>query len=204
MSYLIAVHVPIAGMAFVPLAFGWPLAFFPLHIVFFEFVIDPACSIAFEAEPTDEHVMKQPPRAPGEHLFSLRTVVLALLQGVAMLLVVAWVYGATLASSADEETARAMAFATIVIGNLGLILGNRSSTRSMFAVLRTPNSALWWVISGTLAGIAAVLYVPYLRGLFRFAPLDAQELALCVAAALAGLAWYELYKTMRAPRHTAQ
>jgi Ca2+-transporting ATPase len=83
MSYLIAVHIPIAGMAFVPLLFGWPMAFFPVHIVFFEFVIDPACSIAFEAEPSEKSAMRRPPRAPDVHLFDFSTVLLNVLQGTA-------------------------------------------------------------------------------------------------------------------------
>ena len=197
MSYLIAVHVPIAGMVFVPLAFGWPLAFFPLHIVFFEFVIDPACSIVFEAEPTGDEVMKRPPRAPGERMFNRRTVLLALLQGTVMLLMVALVYGAALGRGAEENAARAMAFVTIVFGNLGLILANRSATRTVLATLRAPNPALWWVVGGTLCGIALSLYVPYLRDLFRFAPLHPADLVLCLGAAAAAILWYEFYKALR-------
>jgi len=203
MSYLFAVHVPTAGMAFIPLVFGWPMAFFPVHIVFFEFVIDPACSIAFEAEPIDDQVMKRPPRPPGEHLFDFPSVALALLQGAAVLLAVAVMYGYEIARGAGENEARAMAFATIVLGNLGLILANRSLTRSIFATLRFPNRALWWVIGGTLAGLAATLYVPYLREIFRLAPLDAGGLALSFGTAVAALSWYELYKALRFGRAAA-
>jgi len=197
MSYLLAVHVPIAGMAFVPLLFGWPVVFFPVHIVFFEFVIDPACSIAFEADPIDDEVMQRPPRKPTEHLFDFGTVALALLQGVAMLLMVALMYGWVLERGTGEAEARAMAFATIVFGNLGLILSNRSPSRTLFATLRFPNPALWWVIAGTIAGLMLALYVPYLRGLFRFGVLHADDLLLCLAAAVAGLSGFELYKALR-------
>jgi Ca2+-transporting ATPase len=110
---------------------------------------------------------------------------------------VAAVYGYTLLQGAGEAVARAMAFATIVLGNLGLILANRSGTRTLFAMLLRPNPALWWVVSGTLAGMALVLYVPYLRDLFRFAALGLTELLICLAAAAAGLMWYELYKLVR-------
>jgi len=194
MSYLLAVHVPIAGMAFVPLMLGSPLAFFPVHIVFFEFVIDPACSVAFEAEPIDDEVMRRPPRPPKQRLFALRTVVIALCQGAVMLLAVALTYFYALAQVQAEGYARAMAFATIVLGNLGLILANRSDTRSLVATLRLPNRALYWVIGGTIGGLVVALYVPYLAGLFRFVPLAAADLAICLAAAIAGLLWYEFYK----------
>lgn len=197
MTYLLAVHVPIAGMSFVPLLFGWPTAFFPVHIVFFEFVIDPACSIAFEAEPAGDDMMKRPPRPPVERLFNVRTVLFALAQGAAMLVAVVAVYGWSLAAGDAETTARAMAFTTIVLGNLGLILSNRSSTRTIVMTLREPNPALWWVMIGTAAGIAAALYVPALQDIFRFAPLDAADLAICGGAAISGLIWFEAYKLAR-------
>lgn len=200
MSYLLAVHVPIAGMAFVPLVFGWPIAFLPVHIVFFEFVIDPACSIAFEADPIDDEVMRRPPRAPNERLFDVPTVLLTMLQGTAMLIMVVLVYAYGLQGGMSDVGARAMAFAAIVLGNLGLILANRSQTRSLFFTLRFPNRALYWVIGGTLAGLAIALYVPYISRLFRFAPLGAGEFTLCLVAAMAGLVWYEIYKLVRGRR----
>ena len=200
MCYLLAVHVPTAGMAFVPLLFGWPMAFFPVHIVFLEFVIDPACSVAFEAEPSEADAMRHPPRAPSEPLFDFRMVLSSVLQGASVLLMVALMYGYVLLQGAGENEARAMAFTTIVLGNLGLILANRSRTGLIVHTLRRPNRALWWVVGGTLTGVAAVLYVPYLRDLFRFAPLHADDLALCFAAALTGLLWFEFYKVVVARR----
>jgi Ca2+-transporting ATPase len=194
MCYILAVHVPTAGMAFIPLLFGWPLAFFPVHIVFFEFVIDPACSIAFEAEPIDDSVMRQPPRPIDERLFDLRTVVFSLLQGTSVLLAVALVYGYSLTHGSDEAHARAMAFATIVFGNLGLILANRSRSRTLLSTLTYRNRALWWVIGGTLAALFAVLYSPYLRTLFQLASPDLPALLLCLGAAVVALSGFELYK----------
>ncbi|HWI14322.1 MAG TPA: cation-translocating P-type ATPase, partial [Burkholderiales bacterium] len=195
-SYLLAVHVPTAAMAFIPLAFGWPLAFYPVHIVFFEFVIDPTCSIVFEAEEAQEDVMKQPPRDPHEPLFSVNTVAVSLLQGIAVLSAVAAVYGSSLGHD-GPETARAMAFVTIVLGNLGLIVVNRSASRAVVETLRMPNPALWWVVAATLAGLAVAVYVPHAARLFLLAPLGAKELATCVFAAIASLAWFEVYKLLR-------
>ncbi|MDH3438637.1 MAG: cation-translocating P-type ATPase [Betaproteobacteria bacterium] len=200
LSYLLAVHVPIWGMAVVALAFAWPMAFFPVHIVFFEFVIDPTCSIAFEAESADEEVMARSPRRSDELIFNSRRVIVAMTQGVMMLLVAALVYGFALERGSGESTARAMVFATIVLGNVGLILGNRSGTRSILAMLRSPNPALWWVISGALGGMAAALYLPQMRELFRFAPLTGKDLLLCVGAAVAGLLWFEFYKFLQVRR----
>ena len=196
MSYLIAVHIPIAGMAFIPLLFGWPMVFFPVHIVFFEFVIDPACSIAFEAEPSEESAMRRPPRAVDAPLFDFSTVLLNVLQGAGVLLAVASIYGYALGHETEQE-ARAMAFATIIFGNLGLILSNRSRENPILKTFSHANPALWSVVGGALAALGLVLYVPYLRDLFQVAALRPGQLALSFGAATLGLAWFEFYKLFR-------
>jgi len=141
--------------------------------------------------------MRQPPRPPGAHLFAVRTVLVSLLQGLAVLVAVAVVYGYVLQQNAGEEEARAMAFTTIVLGNVGLILADRSRTRSVLKMLAVPNRASWWVVAGTLSRLAVVLYVPYLQQLFQFAPLAAGDLLLCAAAVVLSLLWFELYKALR-------
>ena len=196
MCYLLAVHVPIAGMSLLPLLFGWPLVFLPAHIVFLEFVINPACSIVFEAEEADGDVMKRPPRAPGEALIGGWMLASSLLQGLSVLVAVAAVFAMSLHAD-GSEAARAMSFTTIVLGNLGLILANRSRALAIVHTLRRPNHALWWIMGATVAGVGLVLYVPYLRGLFRFAALSAVDLLICAAAALLSLVWFEAYKLFR-------
>ena len=97
-SYVFAIHVPIAGLSMFPVFFAdWPLLLLPIHVVFLELIIDPACSVIFEAENAEPNTMKRPPRNPKERLFSLRSVGLSLLQGasvLAILLAVFWAAGA--------------------------------------------------------------------------------------------------------------
>jgi len=194
MAYIVAAHVPIAGMTLMPLLFGLPLAFSPAHIVFLELVINSACAIVFEAEPEERGIMQRPPRRPDAPLFGLRTTLLALAQGLGVLLAVAAVYAIALNRGQSADEARALAFTTLVIGNLSLILANRSWTRSLFTALFSPNRALWWVMGGTLSLLLLVLYLPGLRDLFRFAPLHGNDLALCFAAGLSSILWFELFK----------
>ena len=80
MAYIMAIHVPIAGLSLLPVLFGWPLILLPVHIVFLELIIDPACSVVFEAEPEEPETMQCPPRNPKEPIFTGRTIGLSLLQ----------------------------------------------------------------------------------------------------------------------------
>jgi Ca2+-transporting ATPase len=200
MAYILAVHVPIAGMALLPLLFGMPLVLAPVHIVFLELIIDPACSIVFEAEPEEAGTMERPPRRPDAPLFSLRTMLLSLLQGATVFLAVAAVYGLSLQHGQGIDEARALTFTTLVMGNLGLILVNRSWSSTLAASLRIRNTALWKVVGGTLGFLACVLYMPGLRNIFGFAYLHAGDVLLAFAASAAGVAWFEWFKWARGTR----
>ncbi len=199
-NLLYAVRVPIAGMALIPLLFGLPLVLSPAHIVFLELVINSACSIVFEAEPEERGIMERPPRRPDAPLFGLRTVLLAVAQGASVLLAVATVYAIALHRGLGADESRALAFTTLVIGNLSLILTNRSWSRTLFTSLFSPNPALWWVLGGTLALLALVLYLPGLRALFGFAALQGDDLLLCLAAGTSGILWFELFKLIHGRR----
>jgi Ca2+-transporting ATPase len=200
MAYILAVHVPIVGLSALPVALGWPLILMPMHIVFLELIIDPACSIVFEAEDAEENVMARQPRDPEAPLFDRRTVSLSLLQGVGVLLIVLVIFGITLYRGLGEFEARTLTFTTLVIANLALIFTNRSWVRSGFAILRAPNPALWWVTSGTLVVLALTLSVPVLRDLFRFASVSTADFVFSIAAGAAGVMWFELFKRFRQSR----
>jgi len=191
------VHVPIAGMSFVPLLAGWPVVILPVHVLFLEFVIDPACSVVFEAEPSEEGAMDKPPRSPREPLFNLRMLAISLLLGATALVAVCLAYWWALASGRTEGEARAIGFAAIVFANLALIQANRSSDRLLHQTLRRRNPALWWVVGGALVALALAIYVPPVADIFRFEPLAAFDLLAAAAAGAAGVLWYELRKLLR-------
>ena len=193
MSYILAVHVPIAGMALLPVLLGFPAMLFPMHIAFLELIIDPACSLVFENEAAEADVMRRPPRDTDAQLFGGATLWLALLQGIGVLAVVMLAY-AWAAHRLGEPEARAFAFTTLVVANLALIFANRSRSNALLASLRTPNATLWIVTALTLVFLALSLYVPGLAGLFRFAPLPLVELATAFGLGLASVAWFQLLK----------
>jgi Ca2+-transporting ATPase len=194
MRYIISVHVPIAGMSFLPLALGGPLFLFPVHVVFLEFVIDPACTLVYEVEDTDRDAMRRPPRDPRESLFNLHMLAISVILGVTMLAAVfaAYAWAWYLGRSGGET--RAMAFAAIVFANLALLFVTRSRERSVLATLRERNPALWWISLGALSALLASIYWPPAAQIFRFEPVAAADLALAAAGGALGVAWYELRK----------
>ena len=196
MSYILAVHVPIAGMALLPVLLGWPTVLYPLHIAFLELVIDPACSMVFENEPSEADVMQRPPRDASAQLFGGMTLALALLQGLGALAVVMGAYAWSVTWLA-EPAARAFAFAALVMGNLALILSNRSRTASLWASLRVPNRTLWVVAGLALGLLALAIYLPWLARLFFFEALAPGDLLLALALGCVSVFWFEAVKLSR-------
>jgi Ca2+-transporting ATPase len=200
MCYIVAVHVPTAGLALLPLLVGWPLVLFPVHVVFLEFVIDPACSIVFEAEHSEKDVMRRPPRKVTAHLFDVRMIASSVLQGFGIFAVAAALYGWALSQDTAEGTARAMAFTTVVLGNLGLIVSNRSRRVTLWETLHSGNRALWWVVAATLSALSAALFVPSARNMFQFGAVGGRELMACLIAAVVAFIWFEICKRINPPR----
>ncbi len=200
MAFTVAVHAPIAGLSLAPVLLGLPLILLPAHIVFLELIIDPACSVVFEAEQEEPGIMRRPPRRPEERVLDRHTVAIALAQGLVVLALVLAVYGAGVWMGLSEDSIRTLAFTTIVVANLSLIATNRSWTESVVATMRRPNRAFWAVATGALLFLAAALLVPFLAGLFRFGPVTAAQLAVAVAAGVAGVAWFEGAKWIRRRR----
>ena len=200
-AYTLASHLPIIGLTLVPIMMKWPLVLLPLHVAFLHLIIDPACSIVLEAEREESTLMRQPPRAAKEPLFGRRTFAVSILQGLSVLCVVLAVFAVAYYSGRTDEEARALAFATLVLGNLALIFTNRSWSRTIVGTLRSANPALWWVVGGTVAFLGLVISMPFSRELFRFSALHLGDWAVCFVAALCSILWFEVLKAWKENRH---
>ncbi len=82
MAFIFAVHVPLAGFALLPLLFGLPILFGPIHIALIQMIIDPVCALVFESEREEANIMNRKPRDPGQPLFSLPMISWSVFQGL--------------------------------------------------------------------------------------------------------------------------
>jgi len=195
-AYILSVHVPIAGMSFLPVVFGMPIMLLPAHIAFLELIIDPACSTVFEACPEEKNIMKRPPRNLKESLFNKKTLIFSLLQGFSILAVVFAVFVFALRLNKGEFEARTLSFATLVFANIMLIVTNLSWSKHLFGIIKTKNKALIGVVCITLLALILVIYVPPLRNLFHFSVLSAEDLLIALISGVVSLLWFEIFKVL--------
>lgn len=168
MSYIVSVHIPLAGMGLLPVLFGWPLVFFPVHVLFLEFVIDPACAFVFEADQEAPDIMQRKPRRPDEPLFNRAMLIRSVLLGLLVLLFTAATYVLALRWFSEIES-RALVFMSLVISNLALIFVSRSGTASLATIYARPNAVFWTIIAAAMGALLAVIHIPAIADLFRFA-----------------------------------
>jgi len=197
MTYLLAVHIPIAGISLIPVLMKWPLVLMPVHIAFLHLIIDPVCSVVFEMEAPERDLMKRPPRSKREPLFNKQLMYRSLVQGFSVLAVLTAVLGISVLRGFTEEESRTLTFSALMAASMGLIFVNRVWSDNKSKEKRGFNPALFWVVSGTAASMAAILGLPLFQGLFRFSFPGAAALFSALAAGAASAAAFEILKRAR-------
>ncbi len=198
LGYIFAIHVPIAGLSLIPIFFAkLPLILWPVHIVFLELIIDPACSVIFEAEKEEKNVMNRPPKDINEPFFGAKKILTSCLQGVSILVIVftVYFYGVSIGMLTNEV--RTLSFVTLIAGNIGVIMSNRSWSRNIFQIIVSPNKTVKWVVGGAIFFLILVLEVPFLINLFQFAKISIVEGLLCAGMGFASIIWFEVYKLFK-------
>jgi Ca2+-transporting ATPase len=200
MGFIVAVHIPIAGLALLPLLTGMPLLLGPIHIAFLEMIIDPVCSLAFEAEQEERDVMGRPPRRPDSPLFSHALVGWSVLQGVVALALTGGLSWYFWQSGMAEEQLRSSAFVAIVVAVVGLILVNRRYSASIIAAFGRVNRALAVVFGAVALILLATQVAPPVAGLFRFVPVGLANAGLILLGGAAMLVLLERLKPLWSKR----
>ncbi|OFZ02153.1 MAG: hypothetical protein A3K10_02280 [Bacteroidetes bacterium RIFCSPLOWO2_12_FULL_31_6] len=169
MSYIIAIHIPIIGLALLPAFFtSLPLLLMPLHIVFLELIIDPVCSIAFESEQEEKGIMNRPPRNPNRQFFSGKRMLFSATEGFLVLVMVLGIYFLSIHEGHTEGEVRAIAFSSLIVANIFLILTNLSKTRSFVAVFTEKNTAVLVILLVAILMLLLIISLPTLQQIFSF------------------------------------
>jgi P-type Ca2+ transporter type 2C len=190
-GYVIAIHVAIAGAALLPILLGAPLILTPMLIALMELLIDPACSVIFEAEPADPDVMRRPPRPRGASLMNRRLVIGSLTQGVAALVCVGGVYLWYAGQGAEPDFTRTVTLLTLLLANAALVLEHRSGTAAPRAGKTERNPALLWGAAIAIPLLSLLFLVPAGRSLLQLSAIGLRDVAICFISAT--LLWLGLH-----------
>lgn len=194
--YIISIHIPIILIVFVPLLFGWiyPVIFSPVHVIFLELIMGPTCSIVFENEPIEEHIMMNKPRSLNDSLFTFSEMMMGILQGVAIGggLFFVYLYGVNNRLTLEQLTT--MVFVTLIGSNIWLMLVNRSFKYSILQTFKYRNRLVPAMILLTMLLVTAIYFIAPLQQFFHFGRISLAEWIICCVTGFASAAWIELYK----------
>jgi Ca2+-transporting ATPase len=196
MVYIVAVHVPIAGLALLPLIFDKPLILTPLLIALMEMVIDPACSVVLEAEQAERNVMKRPPRNPSSPLLTSSAILWGVTQGVAALVILGAMWVIANQKGMSEKEIRSLIFVSLIIINFSLILINRSFSASIFKIFKHKNPILGWGALGIAILFSVILFNPFAKGLFNLGDVHFHDVVFALLAGIISMVILEWMKPL--------
>lgn len=194
MAFIFAVHVPLAGFALLPLAFGLPILFGPIHIAFIEMIIDPVCALVFESEREEADIMNRKPRDPAQRLFSLPMIAWSVFQGLVAFGILAALFLTATYLGMPEGDARELVFLSLIVSIVALILVNRSFGTSLVEAFTRKNMTLRYVLGAVVAVLTLTLLIPVFRKLLKFGTPDWKHVATAIALGGLLLVLLELLK----------
>jgi Ca2+-transporting ATPase len=198
LGYIFAIHVPIAGLSLIPVLFAdLPLILWPVHIVFLELIIDPACTMIFEAEKEEKNVMSRPPKDINLPFFGGKKIFFSCMQGIGILIICLLVYFIGIKMGYTEKSVRTLTFVTLIVSNIAVIISNRSWTFGFFKILSTPNKAVTWIVGGAIIFLILILNIPFLLNLFQFERIGVLEFLVCMVLGFFSITWFEIYKKVK-------
>jgi Ca2+-transporting ATPase len=201
-QYIISIHIPIILIVFIPLAFGWlyPNIFTPVHIIFFEIIMGPTCSIIYENEPMEGNLMLQKPRPLTTTFFNFKEITISIIQGLFITLGLLFVYNYCVDEGFSEKYTRTTVFLTLIMSNIFLTLENRSFYYSVFTTIRYKNNLVLMIIGITIGITSLLLFVPVFSNFFLFEKVDKAQIGLSVLVGFLSVIWIEIYKLIKRKR----
>ncbi len=193
-SYIFSVHIPIAGMAFLPIIFNLPIVLLPAHIAFLELIIDPACSTIYEALPPDKDIMKRNPRNINEKLFDLETISNSFLKGLMVLLSVFLLFIFALKIPGLDTKATTLSFVALVLANLGLIIANISQSQNLIKILKSAGKPFYFIFVSAILFLISILAIPFLREIFVFDILNIKDIGILLFFGLFNILIFNIFK----------
>ncbi|MFM7357218.1 MAG: cation-translocating P-type ATPase [Sediminibacterium sp.] len=194
--YILSIHLPIILVVFIPLALGWiyPNVFSPLHIIFFELIMGPTCSIIYENEPAEEHILRRPSRKSSISIFNWSELWISILQGLVIAAGCLLMYRWGVKHDLNEKQVRTLVFTTLIAANIFLTFENRSFHSSLLQTFRYRNRLMILIIGITILLAVIILFFPPIRDFFELAPIKNIQLMVCILVALASVIWMEALK----------
>lgn len=162
--FLFTFHLPLIGLAIMPLLLNQGLFFLPIHIIFLELFNDPVTVLGLELDPLRPGAMQEKPHSADEPLINHQLWWRIIWQAAGIFGGSLWFYGYGFWHH-SLALGRTMSFTALVMSQLILVFINRDITQVK------QNKLLILMVVVTGVGLSLVSFVPVVNQLFHFVPL---------------------------------
>ena len=194
--YIVSIHIPIIITASMPLLLGWkyPNIFTPIHVIFLELIMGPTCSIFYEREPAENGLMTQRPRSLTQNMFSIKELLISIVQGLVITLGLLSLYYYYMTSNHSITYTRSVVFITLILSNIFLTFINRSFEEPFHKTIRYKNTLVPYIISISIIFLLAILFIDPVKNIFYLTTISPKTFLLCFFVSFVGSGWFELMK----------
>jgi len=195
--YLLSCNTGEIVAIFTAIMFGLGSPLTPIQILWMNLVTDGLPALALGMEPPEKNVMNKPPRHPKETVFAGGVGLAILYQGILIGLLAFMAYWLGLQWGQSIEQARTMAFMTLSFSQLVQSFNARSFEQSLFKLGVFSNRNLVYAFLISIVLQLAVVYLPFLQGIFDTTFLTGQELITIILLSFTPLFIVEIAKIFK-------
>lgn len=197
-SYIIAIHIPIALLSlFVPL-FKLPTFLLPIHVMLLELIIDPTSSIVFQRIKPSKDIMKENPRNINESILNLKSAITSVLQGLLIFLVVFITYFVLVRGNAGSNLSVTIAYATLVLSIMLITYQLRGHEWTLRAFVRSFKDRVSLIVNlGVMIGLIVLIYIPFFNSLANTSPLGLKWWLVIICLVLLSVVPFDILKFKR-------
>jgi len=167
--FLLSCNIAEIATIFLATMLGWKSPLSAIQLLWLNLITDGAPALALGLEKGDPDLMEQPPRDPEEPILNRFMLTGISIQTVAITAVTLGAYWIGLRYYPDM--APTMAFVTLSFSELVRAFTARSERVPIMKIGMFKNKVMNWAILSSLVLLMAVVYLPFLQGIFDTVPL---------------------------------
>ena len=194
-SYVIAIHIPLALLSlFVPI-FKLPTLLLPIHVMLLELLIDPTSSIIFQRIKPSLNIMSEKPRNIDEPILNLKTTIKSISQGILIFIVTFITYLYLIKNNIDTKLSITITYSILVLSIILIayqLKSNNSTIKSFLEGLKDKISLM--VNTTILLGLLLLIYIPFLNKTANTHPLELKHWIYIILLTLLAVLPFDIMK----------
>ena len=197
-SYVIAIHVPIALLSLLVQSFKLPTLLLPIHVMLLELLIDPTSSIIFQRIKPSKDIMKDKPRTINEPILNTKNLIKIILQGLLIFIIIFITYMYLIKSNKDVNLAITVAYSSLVLSIMLIAYQLKNNKLTIINFLSSFKDKVSFIVNfGITVGLLIYIYSPFFNPLANTTPLTIKWWLYIIIIVLLAVLPFDIIKVIK-------